>query len=111
MDNKNSNINPSKDQLLQYLQGEMSEVDKHEFEKEMSDSDLLNDAVEGLQDFNSTDKLNNYVSDLNKQLKKYTASKKKRRFDYKLQFNFWGIISIILIITLIIIAFFILKKI
>ena len=105
-----SNINDH-NKLMQYLEGNLSSEEAHTFEKEMADSELLNDAVEGLQQVNDKSKINNYINDLNKQLKQYTASKKKRRVNYKSQFNFWSIFAIILIITLAVITYFVLNKI
>ena len=36
--------------LLKYLEGRLSEEQKHEIEKKMLDSDFTNDAIEGLQE-------------------------------------------------------------
>lgn len=99
------------DKLFQYLEGNLSSEALHAFEKEMADSALLNDAVEGFQQLKDNSKINNYVDDLNKQLKQYTASKKKRRVNYKSQFNFWAIVAIVLILALSIITYLVLHKI
>ena len=104
-----SNINEH-NKLLQYLEGKLSVDEAHAFEQEMAESDLLNDAVEGLQQVKDASQINHYVVDLNKHLKEYTASKKKRRVNYKLQFNFWAIISIALILTLIVITYLVINK-
>ncbi len=107
----NSKINIEEQKLLQYLEGNLSSEEAHAFEKEMAESALLNDAVEGLQQLKDNTKINHYVDDLNKQLKQYTASKKKRRINYKSQFNFWAIVAIVLIISLAVITYLILHKI
>ncbi len=107
----NAKINIEEQRLLQYLEGKLSSEEAHTFEKEMADSALLNDAVEGLQQLKDNIKINNYVDELNKQLKQYTASKKKRRINYKSQFNFWAIVAIVLILALSIITYLVLYKI
>jgi flagellar capping protein FliD len=107
----NSKINIEEQKLIQYLEGNLSSEEAHAFEQQMADSALLNDAVEGLQQMNDNNKINQYVDDLNKQLKQYTSSKKKRRVNYKSQFNFWAIVAIVLILTLSVIAYLVLHKI
>ncbi|MBS4044483.1 MAG: hypothetical protein KGZ59_11770 [Chitinophagaceae bacterium] len=104
-----NNINEHK-KLLQYLEGKLSSEEAHAFEQEMADSELLNDAVEGLQQVQDTTQINQYIVDLNKQLKEYTSSKKKRRVNYKMQFNFWALISIALILILIVVAYLVITK-
>ncbi len=56
-----SNINEH-NKLMQYLEGKLSSEEAHAFEKEMADSELLNDAVEGLQQVNDQSKINHYVT-------------------------------------------------
>ena len=52
---KNSNIDQQK--LLDYLEGKLSEEERHEVEKLMADSDFINDAVEGLENMKDKQKI------------------------------------------------------
>jgi hypothetical protein len=107
--NSSYNINKAEQQMMNYLDGKLSGTELYQFEKQMADSSMLNDAVEGLQILENTNKINSYVTDLNKQLKKYTSSKKKRRIKNHLELNDWTSLAIILVITLCIIGYFVVK--
>lgn len=109
MENKNTNIN--KEQLLNYIDGKLANDELHEFEKEMANSNLLNDAVEGLSALQNKKSLDVYVNDLNKHLQQYTSSKKQRRLKHKIELNDWTIYAVILIIALCFIAYEVLKRI
>ena len=58
----NSNKDIDNQKLMDYLSGKLSAEEKHDVEKEMSGSDFMNDAVEGLEkikaDVTATGKLN-----------------------------------------------------
>ena len=97
------------ERLMKYLEGKLSGEELHEFEKLMADSDLLNDAVEGLEAVKQTKNIDAYVTDLNKHLHQYTSSKKKRRIKNKLELNDWTMVSVFLIIALCVVAFIIIK--
>ncbi len=108
--NPSNNITPTNDELLkQYLEGKLSGGALHEFEKQMIDSDLLNDAVEGLESIKHKKNIDIYVSDLNKHLKAYTSSKKKRRLKNKIELSDWTMISIFLVIVLCVVGYIIIK--
>ena len=47
----NSNKDVDNQKLMDYLSDKLSAEEKHEFEKSLLDSDLENDAVEGLSQF------------------------------------------------------------
>ena len=107
----NNITQPNNDErLMKYLNGELSGEALHEFEKEMAESSLLNDAVEGLQTLESNNKVDAYVQDLNTQLHKYTSSKKKRRLKNRLELNDWTLLAIFLIIALCVVAYVIIKR-
>lgn len=104
------NSNTYNDKLLLYLEGKLSGEELHEFEKQMSEDDLLNDAAEGLSAINNKKNIDVYVNDLNKHLQQYTSSKKKRRVKNKIELNDWTLLSIFLIISLCLTGYFLLKK-
>ena len=45
----NSNKDIDNQKLMDYLAGKLSAQEKHDFEKQMAESAMVNDAVEGLQ--------------------------------------------------------------
>jgi CHASE3 domain sensor protein len=69
----------SDDELLKYLDASTPDAEKHAIEKKLADSAFANEAVEGLQHFNSKKKLDDYVQQLNKNLQKELATKKYRK--------------------------------
>lgn len=110
MSNFNETYQNNDEQMIKYLEGKLSGEELYEFEKQMANSSLLNDAVEGLDSIKNKHKIDNYVNDLNKQLQHFTSSKKKRRLKNRLQLNDWTLLSILLIITLCVVAFIVIKK-
>jgi len=111
MSDLNRTYQNNDEQLIKYLEGKLSGEELYEFEKQMSDSSMLNDAAEGLETIKNKHKIDNYVNDLNKHLHNYTSSKKKRRLKNKLELNDWTLLSIILIITLCIAAYCVIRTI
>lgn len=93
------------EQLMQYLQGTLSDDDLHAIEKQMADSDFMNDAVEGLQNFKSNKNIEQYVDQLNQQLQKQTATKKKRKEKRKLKSQDWVAVSVIIVLLLCMIGY------
>ena len=104
-----SNLSTDIDQetLLLYLQGKLSAEKQHEIEKQLMENEFHADAVEGLQNFKDQHKIQLLVEQLNHDLKKKTQRKKALREKRQLKLDLWVIISIILILALIIISYFI----
>ena len=107
-----SNLNPDIDQetLLQYLQGKLSMQEQHELEKQMMDGDFEADALEGLQDFKNKKNIAALVDQLNADLKRRTAKKKKFREKLKLHLDSSLLIALIIILLLIILSYLIIHK-
>lgn len=103
----NSNIFNSNeltdDQLEKYLSG------KTGIAKNDADNAFGNDAAEGLKSFSSTEKLNDYVSELNKKLHHQLETKKQRKDKRSANVQPWIIFAVILILLLCVLAFFIIK--
>ena len=99
----------NEDQLKKYLSGEISDEELHAVEKQMADSDFVNDAVEGLQAFDPTIKLDDYVSQLNKNLSRQLDSKKQHKEKRKIRDMQWIIIAVITILLLCVLAFVVVK--
>ena len=77
----------------------------------MIESDFINDAVEGLESFEKQTDINEYASQLNKNLRKKLETKKLKRNKRKIKDIPWFYYAIILVLILVIAGFLILKKI
>ena len=106
----NSNKDIDNQKLMDYLSDKLSGNEKHEIEKLMADSPLINDAIEGLQQFKNKKDLSAYVDQLNADLKKQFQKKAQRRQKHKLREQPWLYLTIGIILLLIVIAFIVIKK-
>ncbi len=93
------------EQMLKYLRGELGNEERHAFEKAMADDPFVNEAVEGLQEFNDPLKVNLFADQLNKQLQKQIAKKSKRKFKRRLREQNWLVIAILAILLLCVIGY------
>ena len=105
----NSNKDIDNQQLMDYLGNKLSAKDKHELEKEMVDSEFINDALEGLQDFNNKQEVPLLVQQLNSTLRKQLSNKKRRKLTRKFKDQPWIVLAIVLIIVLAIVCFIVIK--
>lgn len=106
----NSNKDIDNQKLMDYLGGKLSEQEKHEVEEWMSASDFSDEAFEGLQEFGNKQELQQYVDGLNKDLSKYIQKKKDRRNKKRLNESPWTYIAIVVLISLCIIAYVVIKR-
>ena len=74
-----SNLSTEVDQetLLKYLEGRLTDEQKHELEKKMLTTDFDDDAMEGLQEIKNKAKISSLVEQLNRELHKKLEKKKK----------------------------------
>lgn len=107
-----SNLSTEIDQetLLLYLQGKLSEEKKHAVEKQLMQDEFHEDAAEGLQEFRDKAQLQYMVEMLNRDLKKKTAMKKKRREKWRIKDTPWLWISVLIIIILIVLVYFVIQR-
>jgi hypothetical protein len=105
----NSNKDIDNQQLMDYLSRQLSEQDTHDLEKVMAGDEFVNDAVEGLQQFENKKDLNAYVQQLNDDLKKQLEKKKARKDKRKLENYPWIHFAIVLLLLLCIIAYVVIK--
>ena len=106
----NSNKDIDNQKLMDYLSDKLSPEEKHELEKKLIDSEIMSDAVEGLEKFKNVKELDTFVAQLNNNLKKQLgkrALKKERRTIKDLP---WLYFTIILIVLIILIGFFVIWK-
>jgi hypothetical protein len=106
----NSNKDIDNQKLMDYLSQQLSKQDTHELEKMMAEDDFINDAVEGLSEFNSVKKLPLSVEQLNRDLQKQIAKKKDRKEKRKIKDQPWVYFTIILLLLLTIVCYVIIKK-
>jgi hypothetical protein len=95
---------------MDYLSNKMSQEEKHAFEMQMAESDLLNDAVEGLENVKDKRKLQEFTDKLNADLQKKLTKKKEYKQKRRIKDQPWLYFAIILILLLIIISFIIIKR-
>jgi ATP-dependent Zn protease len=106
----NSNKDIDNQKLMDYLSDNLSAEEKHEIEKALVDSEMMNDAVEGLEKFNNKKELDLFVGQLNNNLKKQLDKRKIKKENRAFKDMPWLYFSIILIIIIIVIGFFIIWK-
>jgi hypothetical protein len=106
----NSNKDIDNQQLMDYLAGKLSGDELHEVEKSMADNEFLNDAIEGLQRMSNKKDMQAYVDELNASMQKSLAKKKQRRIKRQLKEEPWGLLAIVLVITLCVIGYVVIRK-
>ena len=102
-----SNLSTEVDQetLLKYLEGRLTDEQKHELEKKMLTTDFDNDAMEGLQEIKNKAKISSLVEQLNRELHKKLEKKKKQREKFRIKNQPWLFIVIVIILLLIILSY------
>ena len=75
----NNDVPPENDELINYLQNNLSDEEKNAFEQKTLESQFTADAVEGLEGVAEKDHLKQYVQQLNKNLQQQLAAKKTRK--------------------------------
>ncbi len=96
--------------LMDYVSGKLSESEKHEVEQLMADSELMNDAIEGLSNIKDQARLQAYVDQLNRHLHRHLQNKKERRERKRLPENPWIYFTIAIILLICIIGFLIIRQ-
>ena len=100
----------TEEQLMEYLNNNLSNDEQHAIEMQMVESAFLADAVEGLQEFDNKKDISNYTKELNKQLLKYTTKKKVRKNKRKFKQQDWVIIAVIIIMMLCLLGYFVVNE-
>ncbi len=106
----NSNKDIDNQKLMDYLSDKLSAEEKHNLEKAMIDSDMINDAVEGLNSFKNKKDVSALAEQLNVNLKKQLEKKKSKKLKRKIKDLPWLYLTIILILIIILIGFLVIKK-
>jgi hypothetical protein len=100
----------NEEQILNYLKGNLTEKENHDLEKNMMDSDFVNDAVEGLQSVSNNNKLDEYVEQLNKKLHQQLNAKKQRKQKRKIKGMEWILLAAVIVLAVCLIAYLIITK-
>ena len=106
----NSNKDIDNQKLMDYLSDKLSKEEKYEFEKNIAESDMLNDVVEGLEKFKNKKDVSLFIEQLNTNLKKQLEKKKSKKLKREIKNLNWLYFSIIMILVIILIGFLIIKK-
>jgi len=106
----NSNKDIDNQKLMDYLSDKLSEGEKYEIEKKMVDNEMVNDAIEGLENLKNKKDINVLVEQLNNNLKKQLQTKKLKKQKRQIKDLNWLYLSIILILIIILIGFLVIKR-
>ena len=98
---------PNEASLKRYLEGTASAEERFAIENQMADEAFMNDAVEGLQNFKNPHQMEDFVNQINKELRKQTHKKKRRNLKRHIEDQNWTMISVILIIVICILGYFV----
>ena len=107
-----SNLSTEVDQetLLKYLEGRLSDEQKHDVEKKMLASDFSDDAMEGLQEIKNKREILSVVEQLNRDLHKKLEKKKKQREKFRFKDQPWLYIAIVIILLLIVLSYVVIHR-
>ena len=105
----NSNKELDNQLLMDYVSDKLSHADQHAVEEWLEDNEFVADALEGLQEFGNKDQLQEYVRQLNLELKAFLLQKKQKREKRVWKDQPWTYTAIIFILCLAIITYVILR--
>ena len=94
----------SNEDLLKYLDSRTSKEEKYAIEKKFSDTSFESDAIDGLQQIKSQERLKNHVSQLNLKLQQQLISKKHRKEKRKIKDFQWIILTVAILLLLCLIS-------
>jgi hypothetical protein len=100
---------PDNKKILDYLQGSLSDAERSHLDGQVPDNPFLQDAVEGLQNVPDRDELPELIGHLNHQLHRQLKTKKSRGRKKQAKFGEWIYWAILIILTLGIIGFVVLR--
>ena len=105
----NEEENPKNDNLLKYIQGDLSKDELYEVEKQIASSDFTSDAMDGLQQIRNKRSIDDYVDELNRQLQKQVSVKKQRKEKRKLKDNQWIVIAVVVVLGLCVLGYAVIR--
>lgn len=90
----------SNEELLKYLDNDLSDKELNVIEQKLAASDFENDALEGLAQFKTKENIIDITNILNQQLKKQISRNTKRKKKRKIQDQQWIIVVILAVLLL-----------
>ena len=96
--------------LLKYLEGRLSDEQRHEIEKKMLGSEFTDDAMEGLQEIKNKQRISSLVDQLNRDLHNKLEKKKKRREKFRFKDQPWLYIALVIILLLIVLSYMVIYR-
>lgn len=104
------NKNIQQDKLLQYLDNQLPEADKHAVEANLNDDAFMSDAMDGLQQLENKKDIPSIINQLNRGLKKQLDKRKQRKNKRAIAEQHWVYYTIILLLVLVVVAYIVIKK-
>ncbi|MEI6584006.1 MAG: hypothetical protein WCO43_10500 [Chitinophagia bacterium] len=95
--------------LSKFILGKATEAEIAQLQEAAAGSPSLQDALEGLQNFEHTADIQTLTQQINQQLGVYTQKKKPTRIKKRRTDNFWPIVSVLVVITLSLLAFVLIR--
>ena len=95
---------------MKYLEGKLSDEQRHEIEKKMLATNFTDDAMEGLQEIKNKERISSLVEQLNRDLYKKLEKKKKRKEKLRFKDQPWLYIAIIIILLLIVLSYIVIHR-
>ena len=90
----------NEEELVKYLDGNLTEEEKNALELKIASSSFSNDAVEGLSEFKAKKDLELYVKQLNKDLHQHLNARKLIKEKRKLKDYPWILIAVIIVLAI-----------
>lgn len=106
LSNNNKDIDNQK--MIDYINGKLSEEQKHEVEKWMADNPLFNDGIEGLQQAGSA-RSATAVEQINRQLRLHLQQRRRKKEPVFISSNLWIYVAVLLIIILVVVGYLLIK--
>jgi len=95
--------------LSKFILGNATEAEIAQLQESAASSPSLRDALEGLENFEHPADIQTFTQQINQQLGFYTKKNKPARIKKRRTDNFWPIISVLVVITLSLLAFVLIR--
>lgn len=105
----NLNNDVEQEKLLEYLNRTLSTEEQHALEARLNDDPFMSDAMDGLSEMKSPDKISLMVYQLNKDLEKKLDHKKKRK-KRSITETPWLYYTVIILLLVAVIGYLVIKK-
>lgn len=96
--------------FMKYLNGQLPDDQRHEVEKILLQNDFASEAMEGLQSMKRKENISSIVDHLNYDLRKKLIKKNFRRKKLPLKNQPWIYISLLIILLLIVLGYYLIHK-